>query len=177
MKIILLGYMGCGKSFLGKKLSIFLDCPFYDLDELIVNYEKISINDLFLNKNEEYFRRLERKIMINILNLKSSYVLSLGGGAPCYNNNIDIINSKGVSVYLRSSTQTLFNRLIKEKDKRPLISNIKNIDLYNFIETNLKTREYYYTKASIFIDIDKIEKISDIIDKIYKKLLKLNGVK
>jgi shikimate kinase len=124
MKIVLLGYMASGKSTIGREISKKLDMKFIDLDDYISKREKRSISEIFKVKGEIYFRRIESLYLSEILNSKDNFILSLGGGTPCYSNNMDlIINSEAVSIYIKAGIKTLVSRLTAEKNKRPLVQN------------------------------------------------------
>ena len=119
MKIILLGYMGSGKSTIARELSQKLDLEMIDLDDYISDKEQSSIASIFKNKGEIYFRKLENIALKEIITTKKKYVLSVGGGTPCYANNIEMILACDISIYLRGTIQTLRDRLVLEKENRP----------------------------------------------------------
>lgn len=146
MKIFLLGYMGSGKSTAGKKLASKLGMDFLDLDEHIEKEYGKTIPEIFDSEGEEKFRELEHLYLQKAI-LLDNIVISLGGGTPCYYNNIEIINNNGLSVYFKMSVETLANRLVNAKKKRPLIQDMTEVDLKHFIETNLSKREYFYAQA------------------------------
>tara|TARA_B100001778_G_C18437343_1_gene560736 strand:+ start:129 stop:659 length:531 start_codon:yes stop_codon:yes gene_type:complete len=170
--IILFGYMGVGKSYIGRKLSKEFMIDFFDLDSYIESYEKKSISDLFSERGEIYFRSIENKYLESILNKNIKYVISTGGGTPCYSNNMELIkkNKNLKSFYLKSSSNQLTNRLFSEKEKRPLISNINSKkDLNSFISKHLFERNVFYNQADYIIDIENkntIEVISEIKEKL-----------
>ena len=118
MKIVLLGYMASGKSSIGRRLSKKLSLRFLDLDDYIIEKEKMSISEIFKNKGEVYFRLIENKYLKEVLNFEDDFILALGGGTPCYANNMHLIkNSDAVSFYLQSSVKSLVKRLLKRKSK------------------------------------------------------------
>lgn len=159
MKIILLGYMSCGKSTIGKKLANTLNYPFIDLDVFIEKQEKLSIKDIFEKKGEIYFRTMESKYLNELLARKEHLILSLGGGTPCYANNMEaIIYSKNsISIYLKASIKTLVKRLSKDKEQRPLVASLNDMDLHEFIAKHLFERNLYYLKAKFTVNIDSKE--------------------
>jgi len=165
MEIILVGYMGSGKSTIAQKLSEVLDLKMIDLDEYIVEKEGISIPEIFKKKGEIYFRKLETKTLEEIFKSEKNYVLSVGGGTPCYDNNINLITRYGVSFYLKASLQTLNERLLKEKNSRPLIKNIRDQDLLEFIAKHLFERNLYYEKTDHTIKIDGKD-VKEIVEEI-----------
>lgn len=155
MKIVLLGYMASGKSSIGKRLSKKLSVQFLDLDDYIIEKEKMSISEIFEKKGEVYFRLIENKYLKEVLSKEDDFILALGGGTPCYANNIEEINKENnLSIYLQGSTQTMINRLIKKKSKRPLIASLSNDKLAEFVAKHLFERRTYYEQAKITVKID-----------------------
>ncbi len=166
MEIVLMGYMASGKTSVGKKLAQLMNLDFIDLDNYIQSQEKKSINELFESEGEIYFRLKESEYLKEILNQKQNYVLSLGGGTPCYaNNSLEIIESSAKSFYLKASLQTLYQRLLSEKESRPLIQTISDEELKDFISKHLFERNSYYQQADKIITVDNktIEEIADEI--------------
>ena len=166
MKIVLLGYMGCGKSVIGAFLAERLQIPFYDLDQEIEKETQKSISELFQTRGEIYFRKKENEILKKFLDKKEPFILSLGGGTPCYYNNHELLLREGVfSVYLKASVDTLVSRLIKEKAKRPLLHNQDEVTLKDFINKHLFDRNFYYHQANKIVNIDdkSVEQISNEI--------------
>jgi shikimate kinase len=172
MKIILLGYMACGKSTLGKLLSSSLNINFIDLDHFIEKKNQCSVSELFKTKGELFFRKEERSCLLELLYSKDSFVLSIGGGTPCYYENMDaILKSKTtISFYLRTDIPELVRRIISEKDQRPLVSHLKTKEeLAEFVGKHLFERSYFYNKADFVIQNqgDKEEIIQKIVAKLY----------
>ena len=156
-KIVLLGYMGSGKSTIAKLLSKKLDLMNVDLDNYIEKKENKSISNIFQISGELFFRRIENKYLRDLLDSHNYKIISIGGGTPCYSNNIElIIKSKCIIFYLRANVDTLADRLFNERDKRPLISRIKSKkDLKTFISKHLFERNQFYLKSNFVIDVDK----------------------
>ncbi|AUC84357.1 shikimate kinase [Polaribacter sp. ALD11] len=155
MKIILLGYMASGKSTIGKEVSKKLCMNFIDLDDYISEQEKMSISEIFKIKGEIYFRRIENTYLQEILNSKGNFVLSLGGGTPCYANNMELINnSEAKSIYIKASISTLVTRLIKEKSKRPLVASLENEKITEFVAKHLFERRFFYEQAEIVMNTE-----------------------
>lgn len=156
MKILLLGYMGCGKTTVGKQLAKQLHVPFFDLDHYIEKKEKMTVSEIFNTKGEIYFRKVEHKYLKEFFAEHSSYVLSLGGGTPCYAGNMDVIlNESNVnSFYLQASINTLKIRLQKNKEERPLIASLSEEKLIEFIAKHLFERSIFYEKAHHRIGVD-----------------------
>jgi shikimate kinase len=146
MKIFFIGFMGCGKSSVGKKIANKLGYNFIDLDGFIEKKAGISIPEIFVNEGEDYFRKLETYSLKEIAAL-DRVVVSTGGGTPCFNNNMDLINSSGMSIYLKMSADTLFSRLRESKTERPLISKLDESELRTYVMEKLLERESFYSQA------------------------------
>lgn len=172
MKIVLMGYMGSGKSTIGLQLAKILDYIFVDLDAHIEAKENKSIPEIFTTKGEVYFRKKETSYLKELLDTNGSYVIALGGGTPCYGTNLQLIlDADDVkSVYLKLSIPSLVNRLELEKSKRPLISHLKTLDaLTEFIGKHLFERSPYYSQANQIIIADE-KSVDDIVESIVLKL-------
>lgn len=156
MKISLIGYMGSGKSTVGRLLAGKLNLPFLDLDDLIVQKSQKSIAEIFKISGEIKFRQQEREILREILEQNEDFVLALGGGTPAYYDNIDLINENSLAVYLRLSPVEIVRRLENETDKRPLLSHLKPEEILEFIAKHLFERRPYYEKAKIILDIQQL---------------------
>lgn len=144
--------MGSGKSTLGKKLANKLSKPFYDLDLIIEEGENKTITQIFEQKGEDYFREIEKKALQELINTNSEFVLSLGGGTPCFYNNMEFINANGTSIYLKYNVGILHSRLINAKTKRPLIKNKTDEELKQFVTEKLAKREMFYEKANLIME-------------------------
>ena len=152
MKIVLLGYMASGKSTIGREISKKLDMKFIDLDDYISKREKRSISEIFKVEGEIYFRKIESSYLGEILNSKDSFILSLGGGTPCYSNNMELIlNSEASSIYIKADIKTLASRLTAEKNKRPLVADLEDDKLIEFVAKHLFERRFFYEQASITV--------------------------
>ena len=154
MKIYLIGFMGSGKTHWGKLLSQRMRLPFYDLDEEIVKIEELSIQQIFHDKGEEYFRIKEHEVLEALTEDHDDVIISTGGGAPCFFNNIDFMKSQGKVIWLNTSLDVLVQRLLKEKNSRPLIKNISDTELRSFIIKKLQGRKLYYEQADILLHED-----------------------
>lgn len=148
MKIILLGYMASGKSAVGQVLAEILKIQFIDLDSFMEEKEQLSITQIFETKGEIYFRKKEGEYLNELLNLKESFVLSLGGGTPCYGKNMELIQNKSTSFYLKASIDTIFGRLKNETSQRPLVSAIGTENLQEYIAKHLFERNPFYERAN-----------------------------
>ncbi len=154
-KIILLGYMGSGKTELAKLLAKKIGFTHLDLDHLIEIREQMSIPELFKNKGEIYFRKVEHLLLQELMTSNEKFVLSLGGGTPCYANNHELLKTQeAVSIYLKANIETLYERLVQSKSQRPLIVNETNEDLKEFIAKHLFERSFFYNKASHTVVVD-----------------------
>jgi shikimate kinase len=147
MLIYLIGYMGCGKTTAGIKLALKLGFNFIDLDEEIENKQNKSISQLFEDEGQDAFRLIEKAELHKTFTLNNT-IVSTGGGAPCFFDNMEQMNKHGKTVYIQLSPTNLIERLRSEKDKRPLIANKTDDELLSFIENGLIEREPFYCKAS-----------------------------
>ncbi|WP_430613505.1 shikimate kinase [Flavobacterium sp. JP2137] len=155
-KIILLGYMGSGKSTTAKALGKLLQLPVYDLDQLIEQECQSSISQLFLERGEIFFRKKEQALFQRLLQQPESFVLSLGGGTPCYANNHLLLADKQVfSVYLKASIPTLLHRLENAVETRPVLAKNSEEPLESFIAKQLFERSYYYHHAQQVVSVDQ----------------------
>jgi shikimate kinase len=147
--------MASGKSTIGREISKKLDMKFIDLDDYISKREKRSISEIFKVKGEIYFRRIESLYLSEILNSKDSFILSLGGGTPCYSNNMDLIlNSEAASIYVKAGIKTLVSRLTAEKNKRPLVAELEDDKLVEFVAKHLFERGFFYEQASMTVNTE-----------------------
>ncbi|MBF4473232.1 MULTISPECIES: shikimate kinase [Flavobacterium] len=167
-KIILLGYMGCGKSTIAQKLSGMISIPYIDLDEYIEEKAKMSIKEIFDTQGEIHFRKLEHTYFLELLNSPDEIIIGLGGGTPCYANNHELlIGDDVVSIYLKASIETLFNRLAANRSKRPLIADKTDEEMKEFIAKHLFDRSFYYNHAQHKVNVDNKtigETINDILN-------------
>lgn len=168
MKISLVGYMGSGKSAVGQQLAQNLNLNFIDLDKEIEKECGCTIHETFSNKGELFFRQKEREVLERIL-ATERFVLSTGGGTPCYYDNIDLMNRNSLTVYLSLPLPDLFNRLKEEKEHRPLISHLDGDGLKEFIGKHLMERNPFYHKAT-FVQACHGKSITEIVKEI-KSLL------
>ena len=171
MKIVLLGYMASGKSTIGVLLSMQLSMPFIDLDAHIESKEKSTINAIFKEKGEIYFRKIEHAYLTELLNSEERFILSLGGGTPCYANNMEYILKarQTTSFYLQASIALLVERLIKGKENRPLVKEIGDEKLGEYVAKHLFERSFFYDQAHHKITTDQKETL-EIVSAIQKKL-------
>jgi len=150
-KIFLIGFMGSGKTHWGRIWAQQYALGFFDLDEVIEQEQKKTITAIFEKDGEAYFRKLETETL-KTLSKNNNCIIACGGGAPCFNNNLHWMNKNGITVYLSAPPQYLYNRVIEEKEKRPIIKNINKPGLLLFIEEKLKEREPVYKQAHLILD-------------------------
>ena len=154
MNVVLLGYMGCGKTTVGLRLSKLINKQFFDLDQFIEKKYDQKIHDIFSTKGEVYFRKIESECLKILMSKYNDVIISLGGGTPCYSNNLDIINYSK-TFYLKHSILNLSNRLLKINSKRPILSEINDLPkMKDFVAKHLFERNYYYNQASKVIVCD-----------------------
>ncbi len=165
--------MGSGKSTIGKELATLLKYNFLDLDDYISEKENATISDIFKDKGEIYFRKKETEYLKEIIDSYNDIVLALGGGTPCYGNNLKILNDdkKVVTIYLKLSIPLLAKRLYSERDNRPLISHLSSEEeLLEFIGKHIFERTQYYNQAQHIITTDHQTK-KDILEAILLELI------
>jgi len=161
MIIVLMGYMASGKSTIGERLAKKLNYNFVDLDDLIEAKEGASVSEVFKSKGEIYFRKQEAIYLREQLKLNENIILSVGGGTPCYSNNMEAIlnETKVKSIYLKASIPTLIEKLMRKKATRPLIAHIETEEaMGEFIGKHLFERAHFYNQANIKIAIDNKSK-------------------
>lgn len=172
MKIVLCGYMGSGKSQVGRLLASKLGVVFFDLDDQIEINQQKSIKKIFSEKGEIFFRKKENEVLKELLNAPENFILSLGGGTPCYADNLEILkNNKEVRlIYLKVELNKLTKRLFNEKEKRPLISDQESRESLNdFIRKHLFERQYYYLQSDIILDVSELS-IEETVNSLVKQL-------
>ena len=173
-RIILTGYMGAGKTTIGKALSKELGATFYDLDWYIESRMRKTVAQIFAERGEEGFRKMEHSMLHEVAEFEN-VIISCGGGTPCFFDNMDYLNQQGLTVYLKADPEVLYNHLLMGKVERPLIKGKSPEELITFIRQQLEKREPFYTKAKYTLDVslmDNYEKIKISVDKI-KELLDL----
>lgn len=171
-RIIIIGYMGSGKTTVGHALSQELGLPFYDLDWYIETRMHRTVKQIFDEKGEEGFRKIEHNLLHEVAEFED-VIISCGGGTPCFFDNIDYINRQGETVYLKCTTDVLYKHLKMGKTIRPLLLNKTPDEVKTFIEAQLKQREPFYAKAKHIVDVslmDNKEKIKTTVDAIRGEL-------
>ena len=174
-RIILIGYMGSGKTTVGKALAKELGLPFYDLDWYIENRMRKKVSQIFGERGEEGFRQIERNMLHEVAEFED-VVVSCGGGTPCFFDNMDYLNRQADVVWLKATPEVLQNHLLMGKGDRPLLKGKTPDEMLTFIREQLKVREPYYEKARYHLDVslmDNFDKIKVTIGKL-RQLLNLN---
>jgi shikimate kinase len=157
MRIFLIGFMGSGKTHWGTRMAEKLQVPFYDLDAVIVNNEGMGISEIFGLKGEEYFRYMEKQTLEDLVTREEKFVLSAGGGTPCFFNNIEFMKRNGKVLWLNTSLEILNQRLLKEKITRPLLRGITEAGLRAYIIRKLSERKMYYEQADLMVHEETVE--------------------
>lgn len=155
-RIILIGYMGAGKTTLGKSLARYLGLEFIDLDWYIENRFHQSVSQLFATRGEEGFRKIEQNMLHEVAEFED-VVISAGGGTPCFFDNMEYMNQQGLTVYLKATPEILRTHLRMGKQKRPLIAQKNDEELDIFIRESLDKREPYYNQAHLIFDIGLLD--------------------
>lgn len=150
-KIYIVGFMGSGKTTIGKKLASLLGWTFTDMDKRIEHKSGMTISTIFSEMGEAYFRKMESEVLREISAMQG-VVISTGGGAPCHDGNMDFMLSSGLTIYLKLTPVQLCSRLSGSGAERPLISSLKKEDLLYFVEIKLSEREKFYNRAGMIID-------------------------
>ena len=163
MRIFLIGFMGSGKTHWGKQLAERLQLPFFDLDETIVQAEGKPVTAIFSEMGEEYFRLKEKEMLEKLVDDHESMVVSCGGGTPCFFNNIDFMKKYGTVVWLNTHVDILMQRLLKERDSRPLLKDISDEGLKHYIVKKLNERRMYYEQADVIIDKEDCYSMNEFI--------------
>lgn len=174
MRIYLVGFMGSGKSFLGKKIAENLHFRFIDLDEKIESGEGKTVSQIFSGDGEQAFRRLEAKYLRNTGELLNT-VIATGGGTPCFFENMEWMNQNGLTIYLKTTPELLAARLSAEKSNRPLISGLDEKNLLDFIQKKLSERAWHYEQAHFELAIRKNG--SEVAKEISEYLKRFTGSK
>ena len=162
--------MASGKTTIGRLISESLELPFYDLDSIIEQELKISINEIFEQKGELFFRKKESEVLEAFLKKTDNYVLALGGGTPCYYDNFSQYQTEDIkSFYLKASVTTLWERLKSQKNTRPILANLNNEALNEFVAKHLFERNYFYNQVQTVISVDNKNE-QEIVSEILSKL-------
>jgi shikimate kinase len=155
MQLFLIGFMGSGKTYWGKLWAQQTGMTFYDLDEVIEEQEGTSIAGLFETHGEAWFRQKETEALHQFAG-REHCIIACGGGTPCFNNNMQWMNTQGNTVYLYATTEQIIHRLQSETDKRPLVKGLQSAELYSFVEQKLNERTPFYSQAKNIIPVAEI---------------------
>lgn len=166
-----MGYMASGKTAIAKEIAQKNTLKLVDLDIVISQKEGMSISDIFKTKGEIYFRKKESLYLNKLLSQNDKIILSVGGGTPCYGDNINNINQKAISFFINTPLNILVNRLIFEKETRPLVADLNDADLKEFVAKHLFERLPFYEKANHTINTSDKD-----INAIASEIIKLVGL-
>lgn len=170
LKVVVLGYMASGKTTVGRAFANHLDIDFVDLDHAIENEVESSVPEIFETRGELFFRKKETQVLTDLLHADGAMVLSLGGGTPCYSNNMEIVNQNAThSFYLKLSIGNLIQRISFEKEQRPLVAKLKDEDLPEFIGKHLFERNPFYSRAMHTLDCNGLT-VADAVKKMNSHL-------
>jgi shikimate kinase len=157
--------MGAGKSTIGKRLANKMDLPFIDIDDAFEEKFRFSIPRFFEQFGEEKFREFESILLKEIIDYNENVIISTGGGTACHTENIELINNSGISIYLEMSPASIAHRLKNARKLRPVIMEIRNEDMLDFIKEQLDHRKAYYHQAHITVKAENM-KLDYLIGKI-----------
>ena len=171
IRIILIGYMGAGKTTVGKALAKELGVTFYDLDWYITSRMRKTVGQIFEERGEAGFRQIERSMLHEVAEFEN-VIISCGGGTPCFFDNIDYMNQQAPVVYLKAAPEVLYKHLAMSKNDRPLLRGKSQEELIVFIREQLEKREPFYTKAHYTLDVS----LMDDYSKIHKSVEQLRAL-
>ena len=166
----LIGYMGSGKTTLGRAVSARTGVRFIDLDDYIERREGCTIREIFASRGEEAFRDIERRALAEVSEMADTLV-ACGGGTPCFGDNMEVMNSRGLTVYLDAPHSSLFSRLKEGRAARPLIASLSDDELGEFIRKQMDWRSPYYTRATLSFDSSRLEtpeQVNESVDRFLK---------
>ena len=159
--IFLIGYMGCGKSTMGRAVSALTGVPFIDLDNYIEQRFHLTVKEIFAQRGEDGFRDVERRMLQEVADFED-VIVACGGGTPCFFDNMEYMNSHGTTVFLNTPIDRLHSRLMRGRHKRPLIADKDDEELMTFIKEALAKRMDHYSKAQISFSSERLENKSEI---------------
>ena len=160
-RIILVGYMGSGKTTVGKALSKETGMMFYDLDWYIENRMRKTVSQIFAERGEEGFRKIEYNMLHEVAEFED-VIISCGGGTPCFFDNMDYLNQQGQVVYLKAEPEVLYKHLLMAKVERPLLKGKSKEELITYITEHLKERASFYEKARYTLDVNVLDEYDKI---------------
>ena len=153
-RIFLIGFMGAGKTTVGKELAKEMNCPFVDLDCFIERRYHKTIRQIFDEKGEDVFREMEKRMLHEVAEFED-VVISTGGGTPCFHQNMLFMNEKGTTVYLKVSNEELCKRISIHKSVRPILKDLSGDKLFRFVEETMAKRKLFYEQAQIIYNAEK----------------------
>lgn len=159
--IFLIGYMGCGKSTMGRAVSALTGVPFIDLDNYIEQRFHLTVKEIFAQRGEDGFRDVERRMLQEVADFED-VIVACGGGTPCFFDNMEYMNTHGTTVFLNTPIDRLHSRLMRGRHKRPLIADKDDEELMTFIKDALAKRMDHYSKAQISFSSERLENKSEI---------------
>jgi len=162
-RLFFIGYMGAGKTTIGKALSKELDLSFVDLDHFIEGRYHKTVRQLFVERGEKEFREIEKNALHEVAQFEN-IIISTGGGTPCFYDNMSLMNSVGLTVYLKASVEELINRIELSKHTRPVLKDLSGEALIQFVSQSLAERSLQYEQAHIIFDAEIMETEKDITD-------------
>lgn len=157
MKIFLIGFMGSGKSFLGKLWADDNGLPFYDVDTLIEEEERMNIETIFSTYGEDYFREREAAVLRNTDRFENA-IIACGGGTPCYFDNMQWMNKNGITVFLNESTAQIYHHVKNDKKIRPLLTAKDETELQEFIKNKLSERTAFYKECKLILNPEQLNR-------------------
>lgn len=163
--LYIIGYMGCGKTTFGRALSEATGLRFIDLDQLIEDRHKATVREIFDTRGEDEFRRIERDMLRETAELED-VVVSCGGGTPCFFDNMAFMNRTGTTLWLEATHDCLFSRLIRKREKRPLLARRSDEEIRSIIDSQLSARSPFYSQAAIRWQGDSLEDRRQIDDNV-----------
>lgn len=165
-RYFLVGYMGVGKTTIGKQLSNELGVEFIDLDKFIENRYRTTVRDIFAKKGEDKFRKIEHEMLREVATFHN-VMIATGGGTPCFFDNMDLMNQQGVTIYIKASVEQLVSRLLASKNIRPIIKDKAPDELGQFVAEHLVQREVYYSQAKITYQTEHLVTHNDVNETVY----------
>lgn len=163
MLVFLIGFMGSGKTYTGKHLSAALNIPFIDMDTAIEDQEGKSVTQIFEDDGEFHFRNLEHQFLLD-LDPNEKMIISTGGGAPCYHDNIDLMNEMGATIFIDTDKEIIAERLAEGIQKRPLLAGMNEHDLKFFYDRKMEDRRPIYEKANFQIKHQDVEVLRQLVE-------------
>jgi shikimate kinase len=166
MRIFLIGFMGCGKTTVGKRLSSKLGLKFLDLDQFVEEKYGKTVTEQFSELGEQGFRERERDAVVEVSTMMDDVLVSTGGGAPCFYNNMDVMRENGITIYLKMTPNALASRLKGARKNRPLLQGKTYEELVDYIALTLNNREPFYDRARIVVSALSID-VDGLVNRVY----------